>query len=245
MAAGTGPLFKQIAQAIGDAIERGAVAVGEMLPTEKELAVQYGASRHTIRDALGELRALGLVESRQGKGTVVVRASRQSSYAQSYSSIEELTRFASGTPIHPVTVEDVLADAALASDLRCGVGQSFVRIVGLRYREDDTSSTPVGYVEVFIDASFGRIRAHLQDLKSSIAETLERLYEMRIFRIEQEISVMVLPETIAVQLQVASGTPAMLIRRRYVVESGRVVETAFSYYPIGQFEYRNVLLRNK
>ncbi len=209
------------------------------------MSVQYGASRHTIRNALSELRALGLVESRQGKGTVVVRASRQSSYAQSYSSIEELTRFASGTPIHPIAVDDVLADRALSVELLCGVGQSFVRIVGLRYAEDNTASAPVGYVEVFIDATYGRIRAHLQDLKSSIAETLEQLYDLRIFRIEQEISVFLLPETIAAQLQVSSGTPAMLIRRRYVVDSGRVVETAFSYYPIGQFEYRNVLLRNK
>lgn len=245
MTAGAGPLFKQIAQSIGDAIEMGSIAVGEMLPTEKALALRYGASRHTIRDALSELRALGLVESRQGKGTAVVKARRQSTYAQSYSSIEELTRIASGTPIHLLQLDDVIADMTLAGDLHCGVGQSFVRILGLRYGENDTASAPVGYVEVYIDASFGRIRAHLQNLKISIAETLERLYNLQIFRIEQEISVVLLPDAIAAHLQVATGTPAMLIRRRYAAENGRVVETAFSYYSIGQFEYRNVLLRNK
>ncbi len=245
MTAGSGSLFKQIAQSIGDAIETGAIAVGEMLPTEKALALRYGASRHTIREALSELRALGLVESKQGKGTIVVKARRQSTYAQSYSSIEELTRVASGTPIHPIQVDDVIADNALANDLHCGVGQSFIRILGLRYGGDDTASVPVGYVEVYVDVSLGRIRAHLQDLKISIAETLEQLYDLRIFRIEQEITTAELPARIAAQMQVATGTPAMLIRRRYVAENGRIVETAFSYYAIGQFEYRNVLLRNK
>ncbi len=245
MTVGAGSLFKQIAQSIGDAIETGSIAVGEMLPSEKALALRYGASRHTIRDALSELRALGLVESRQGKGSIVVKARRQSSYAQSYSSIEELTRFASGTPIHPIEVDDVIADQALAGDLHCGVGQSFVRILGLRYGEDDTASAPSGYVEVYVDASLSRIRAHLQNLKTSIAETLERLYNLQIFRIEQEIALVLLSDAIAKHLKVETGTPAMLIRRRYAAENGRVVETAFSYYPIGQFEYRNVLLRNK
>ena len=46
------------------------------LPTEKELCALYGVSRTTIRGALGNLAARGLVVQRQGMGTFVCSAAR-------------------------------------------------------------------------------------------------------------------------------------------------------------------------
>jgi GntR family transcriptional regulator len=44
---------------------------GTLLPSETELIKTFGVSRSTVRQAIGQLRAMGLVESHQGKGTVV------------------------------------------------------------------------------------------------------------------------------------------------------------------------------
>lgn len=44
---------------------------GDKLPSEAQLCAQLGASRITVRSALGRLAALGLVYSQQGKGTFV------------------------------------------------------------------------------------------------------------------------------------------------------------------------------
>ena len=44
---------------------------GEKLPTERELAEQFKATRHSVREALKRLEALGLVKIRQGSGIVV------------------------------------------------------------------------------------------------------------------------------------------------------------------------------
>ena len=44
---------------------------GERLPTENELARQYGVSRTVIREAVRSLAAKGLVQVTQGSGTVV------------------------------------------------------------------------------------------------------------------------------------------------------------------------------
>jgi GntR family transcriptional regulator len=46
-------------------------APGERLPSEGELAQQYGTSRPTVRRALKELKALGLVVSSQGRRAIV------------------------------------------------------------------------------------------------------------------------------------------------------------------------------
>lgn len=44
---------------------------GDMLPPERELVRKFGVSRSSIRDAIRSLEAIGLLEPRQGVGTVV------------------------------------------------------------------------------------------------------------------------------------------------------------------------------
>lgn len=53
------------------AIERGEYAVGDKLPAEAALAKEFEVSRSVIREALRGLQALGLTQSRTGKGTFV------------------------------------------------------------------------------------------------------------------------------------------------------------------------------
>src|SRR5712671_3346356 len=76
----TGPpvqkLYQQIARQIAAAIAGGRHAPGDKLPSERELADDYGVSRPTIRDAMIALEFQGLVEARQGSG-VYVKAARQ------------------------------------------------------------------------------------------------------------------------------------------------------------------------
>ena len=55
-----------------EVIESGSVLAGDRLPTEAELAAAFGVSRPVVREALGSLRALGLTETRAGRGTFVV-----------------------------------------------------------------------------------------------------------------------------------------------------------------------------
>jgi GntR family transcriptional repressor for pyruvate dehydrogenase complex len=51
-----------------DAITLGLLADAEQLPTETELAAQFGVSTVTVREALVALRQHGLVETRRGRG---------------------------------------------------------------------------------------------------------------------------------------------------------------------------------
>jgi DNA-binding FadR family transcriptional regulator len=57
------------------AIVSGELAVGEYLPAERTLCEQLEVSRSVVREALGRLASLGLVESRHGSGTRVASPS--------------------------------------------------------------------------------------------------------------------------------------------------------------------------
>lgn len=62
---------RQIFDALHTMIVSGQYTVGQKLPTEAELALQYQVSRPTVGQAMKELERLGLVERRAGSGTFV------------------------------------------------------------------------------------------------------------------------------------------------------------------------------
>lgn len=64
----------QIYARMVEAILRGDFADSRRLPAESELATQFGVSRPTVRVALSRLRADGIIESRRGSGSQVLRA---------------------------------------------------------------------------------------------------------------------------------------------------------------------------
>ena len=67
------PVYKQIADLLRSAIERGDLGPGERLPSETELMKRYGVAQGTVRQAVGLLRSEGVVVAEHGRG-VFVRA---------------------------------------------------------------------------------------------------------------------------------------------------------------------------
>lgn len=57
-----------IVRQIREAILRGKLAPDHRLPSEKDLLVQFGVSKHTLREALRALESMGYIEIRQGAG---------------------------------------------------------------------------------------------------------------------------------------------------------------------------------
>ena len=77
-------LSAQIAHAIREAIVEGRMIVDERLPSEAELADQFGVSRSTVREALKRLAAQSLIRTQRGAfgGAFVKRLSYQEAYGQ-------------------------------------------------------------------------------------------------------------------------------------------------------------------
>lgn len=73
---GPGPLYRQLATAIARTVERGAIAHGSRLPSERALATALSISRGTALAAYDELVADGLIERRQGSGTYAIDPQR-------------------------------------------------------------------------------------------------------------------------------------------------------------------------
>ena len=71
-------VYEQAAQQLQRMIRDGLIKPGEKLPPERELAEMLQVSRGSLRDAIRTLELMGLVEPRQGEGTVVCDPSAKS-----------------------------------------------------------------------------------------------------------------------------------------------------------------------
>jgi len=67
-----GPKYRAIADAIQDDIHNRVLAVGEQLPTHRELAFQLAVTVGTVTRAYGELQRCGVIGGRVGRGTYVL-----------------------------------------------------------------------------------------------------------------------------------------------------------------------------
>lgn len=65
------PAFQQIAADLRRKIAEGEYAPGDQLPSEREMVDTYGVSRPTVREAVDELRAEGIVHVEHGRGVFV------------------------------------------------------------------------------------------------------------------------------------------------------------------------------
>jgi GntR family transcriptional regulator, transcriptional repressor for pyruvate dehydrogenase complex len=65
-------LGADIAKQLQNMIYEGAFKAGDTLPSQRDLASQFGASLASVREAIGVLTAAGLVDAQPGRGTVVL-----------------------------------------------------------------------------------------------------------------------------------------------------------------------------
>lgn len=64
-------LYSQLAEHLREQIDAGSLKPGDKLASERDLSLQHGMSRMTVRQALGQLEREGLLSVRRGVGTFV------------------------------------------------------------------------------------------------------------------------------------------------------------------------------
>lgn len=64
---------RQVTEALSNYIQTAQLRAGERLPAERELMVALGVGRSTIREAIRYFQALGVIETRKGSGTYLLK----------------------------------------------------------------------------------------------------------------------------------------------------------------------------
>lgn len=139
-------------------IQGGELTVGDKLPSEHDLAGSFGVSRPVVREALGALRAAGVVESRSGSGTYVTAVD------PTPSALRLLGRY-SLQDLFEVRMHLEVPGAGLAAERRTND-----QLAGLWeiVRRHETETDPVAWIEddlrfhvLLADATANALQAHL------------------------------------------------------------------------------------
>lgn len=231
----TRPNYADIARNLTEGITSGKFAVGSLLPTELELCAQFGTSRHTIRAALTELQAQGLVSRRKNVGTRVESAQARSGFRPALGSVDDLVQFSSSHVRQVQSIGEVALSAAAARDLGCVQGSRWLRISSLRL-ESEAEGLPVGWTDVYVDPVYAEVGDMVrQEPGTLVCALIESRWGRRIAEIRQDIHASTATGVLADRLQVASGASVLKVMRHYLDADGLPFEMSVSVHPAERF----------
>lgn len=214
-----------------------AMAPDTLLPTENELAAQFGVSRVTLRQALGLLEQAGSITRTRGRGTIVnppktVRnnipmCTLEDDFRQQGIAFE--TRIL-GFDKNAQPSKEAREHLRLATKERVGALR-LVQIVNRRI---------ICIEERYCRASLAK-RLDLDEVRSDgIMEILSRLSGMPIETVEFETEILPSSGEIASALGLTRGAPVLQNSFVYFLSNGEPVETGLIAYRVDRCKFRAV-----
>ena len=168
---GGAPIYRQIRDVLVKDI-RQFYKSGDTLPSENELAQRFGVNRHTLRRAIDEIVADGLVERRHGKGVYVLEPAINYSIGSTTRFTETLQSQGKTTSSRVLRKQLVHAKGGVACRLEIQEGEKVIFIETLREVEKKPFCvishflpyTP--FPEVFDSYEFGSLHNFLKQHNS-------------------------------------------------------------------------------
>ncbi len=221
---GRGPRYLQLQRHIAAAIQSGDLAADDQLPPERDLAAQADVSRVTVRKAVAQLVADGLIEQRQGAGSFVRGAAPR--LEQSLSSLVSFTENmqARGMTSSSVVLTQGLFAPMPIEMMALGLS-SHDRVARInRLRSANGSPMALEYSSLPRD-----ILPDPAKVSVSLYAVLRKTGDAPKRAIQRVTAVNVGPKD-AEKLQMPEGTAVLQIDRTGYLESGRPIEFTRGVY---------------
>jgi GntR family transcriptional regulator len=197
---------------------------GDKLPSEQELAIEYGVSNMTVRRALEVLSTAKRIVGIRGRGTFVSQPSLTKQ--MTLGSFTESMRAAGMTARAEVLGMSLgPASDAVAERLELDPGSQVFLIDRLRFGDD----TPMSIDRTALPAErFPGLLGH--DLTGSLYEVLGQKYGVELSRADSRIAAVAPSAEDAEKLRIAVTTPCLMVRARGLDAGGTIIEATASLY---------------
>jgi GntR family transcriptional regulator len=237
------PLYAQLRDALLQEVRAGGLEPGDRFLSEAAIRDRYRVSRATVRQALADLEAGGVIRKVQGLGSFV--SAPKIRHVPQLTSFTELASSQGFTPSHRVlssSVEEAPADAASELGLEAGTRCRFLRRLFLADGE------AVGLAETWLPLDVLHGHDDLLDRdrldQGSMYEVLQsEPIGLPLDHAVETISPGVVDAPRAELLGCEAGTPVLLIRRLTYTPEERAVESTRLVFVGDRYEYRVELQR--
>ena len=220
------PIWRSIAEALGQDIAQGHYPPGGRLPTEAELSARFGVNRHTVRRALAEMAAQGIVRSRRGAGVFVETPPTEYPIGRRVRFHQNILASGRSPEKRVLRLETRAASMAEAQALALDPGAPVLAYEGLSL----AGGTPIAhFVSVFPSDRLPGLAGALAEV-SSVTEALRRCGVADYLRRETRITAERATPTQALHLRLAEGDPLIRSTGLNATPEGAPVELGNTWF---------------
>ncbi len=229
------PLYKRLYRTIARRIAEAEWRPGDVLPSEVDLARNYGVAPGTMRKAIDALADDGLIERRHGCGTFIRRPNFDNMMLRFF-----LFRDAQGRQILPESElllrEAVLPPRHIASHLKLDDGERAIKLIRHRHWEE----APRLLEDIYLPLKrFEALMDHpVTDIGPLLYPEYERLCGELVCFIAEEIRIEDASIEDAVDLRLSKGELVVAIERLAKDAAGWPIEWRVSRGEARRFRYR-------
>lgn len=225
------PVYVQLAHLLG---QRLGVEwrVGDRLPSEQALAAEMGVNRHTVRRAVAQLVADGLLSQRRGRGIVVLRSAARE-VPRLVGNVEDFFSTGKGTSYRVMEFRRQPLPSEVAQRLELPDGAAGWRIDRVMLADGEV----VAYLVAFIPEDVGRVLRRHDLRRETLVAILTRRAGYPVAGADQTIEAALADPHIAAMLEVAPGAPVLKIRFIFRAAGGRPVNHVTYHYRADRYVY--------
>jgi GntR family transcriptional regulator len=228
------PLYRAVKRALVQAVEAGAVAPGDALPSETALAAALGVSIGTLRRAVDDLVAEHVLVRRQGRGTFVATHTRDRFLFQFFN-VERADGLREVPEVELLSFERARLDEESAAALEVSAGDAaFVVENRLKLQGRavvwDRLHLPLALFKGLTERRFA-------ERPSTIYHLWQSEFGITVVHARERLRAVAADRGAARVLGVAAGTPMLQVRRTAIALGGRAVEYRVSTVLTAQHEY--------
>jgi GntR family transcriptional regulator len=227
-------LHSRIREELRARIFSGAWQPHDRVPSESELMTQYGVSRVTVRQALGDLEKERLIFKIAGKGSFVAQP-------KPFQELGRLQGFAEAMGSHGheifnklVHVVEVEATPKVAERLGLAPHTVVVELQRVRYLDRRPVSLDVTWVPKHIGERLAREELDTRD----IFAILENDYGLPLGHADLAIDATLANARLAALLEVPHGAPVLRVERLTHSSQGQPLDYEHLYFRADNFQYR-------
>ncbi|MBU9725010.1 GntR family transcriptional regulator [Diplocloster modestus] len=222
------PKYIVIKQDILEKIASGVYVCGDAIPNQQELSQKYNVSRVTVREAVNELKARGILISIKGKGTFV--ADKIDSYygtnrlgGLSQNKSQEKGELHSKV----LSIEVVPANRGIAQSLKIREGETLIKIHRLRYLDEVCIASEESYLQYQYVNAIDFWNADLEH--SSLYSLLREQADIEFKCAEEEIHPVLANDLLAQYFNIEYLTPVLYVKRVTITDDGIPLEYCDNY----------------
>jgi GntR family transcriptional regulator len=235
------PLYHQIQQRLLEQIQSGEMKPGEPLPSIERIAKRMGVSQMTVRQAVRALCELGVIYSRQGKGTFISAIKLERDFRQVLSFSEETIARGSSPSSAVLSFGIQEANPQVREALALDEGEKVFCLRRVRYSD----AIPMGIECSCLPVHLCPLLMETFDPSKSLYKELAEQHGIQLMVTDEIIEVGNASAEEARLLDIPAKSAVFLFTRISYLESGTPAEHVKSVYPGDRYKVVNRLMRLK